>query len=88
MEFSNVAYWHNPDLRIAAHERPFTNTFRTLGAEGQGVEHRFGAGWPIRLPLLAMLSRVAVKSASVPMKSGEISSTFAAACSVNLNGGM
>ena len=28
---------HNPDLRIAARERPVTSTFRTLGAEGPGI---------------------------------------------------
>ena len=30
----NVAFWHNPDLRLAAPQGPLTITFRTLGAEG------------------------------------------------------
>ncbi len=33
-DVTGVALWHNPDLRTAAHERPFTSTYRTLGAEG------------------------------------------------------
>ncbi len=30
-----VVLWHNPDLRLAAPEGPFTNGLSTLGAEGQ-----------------------------------------------------
>ncbi len=29
----NVAFWHNPDLRAAARERPLTSVLPTLGTE-------------------------------------------------------
>ena len=35
MSERKVAFWHNPDLRLAAPEGPFTNGLPTLGAEGQ-----------------------------------------------------
>ena len=45
-----VALWHNPELRLAVTQGPFTITFRTLGTEGmrpglQGFTGMYGLLW-------------------------------------------